>query len=506
MMKKFLFIFAFLLVLSSAAVLAEEEAGTTPDSPLWGLDVAFDKLSLALTANDQKRADKALAIAEERLSEIKQMVEEQKLEQSEKAKVQHDQIIEKLELQLEKPESGDDQEQYQRQIEIETKLQEHKENVEAFKAKIEIEGELTPDQQEKLDALLASLGDRVNQVEIKIKNQKDETKLRLEATLSDEQIEALEGDRYEHLALLAQDQAQREITKAEGKIAEFEKEYQARLEKTLRVEPKDMPLVPREEIKERVEERIRDPEDREDMMDDMMGDDEDEADSENDEERDAAGNVITGQVTGNDDEEADKSDDDAKEEDEDELETDETESEIEDESDDLDDDEDNILRQYGLVAPRYEERGVDISKDIVSQARDALLTSKNHFQEGDFKAAYAYAVFSRKLANDAVGHYLHLTDAQEAALDRLKDREDMMDDLMDDDDEDKADSEDEDEKEDDKIECTTDTDCDADEYCQDNECEDLDEEEDDRDDDDNSGKDDDSNDEKDDSGDSEDDK
>ncbi|MFN6992266.1 MAG: DUF5667 domain-containing protein, partial [Fervidobacterium sp.] len=69
----------FLLVVS--LVVAHEEdtslqARTRPDSPFYGLRVAFDKLSLLLTFDQTAKAHKALELANERLAEINLMLEE----------------------------------------------------------------------------------------------------------------------------------------------------------------------------------------------------------------------------------------------------------------------------------------------------------------------------------------------------------------------------------------------------------------------------------------------
>ena len=81
-MKKIMGLFvAMLLVLSLPLALAEEEtedAGVTPDSPLYGLDRAMDRIALALTFNKAAKAEKGLNIAQERLMEAKEMADESK--------------------------------------------------------------------------------------------------------------------------------------------------------------------------------------------------------------------------------------------------------------------------------------------------------------------------------------------------------------------------------------------------------------------------------------------
>ena len=52
-----------------------EDSGVTPDSFLWGLDKALDQLTILLTFDEGKKARKGLEIAQERLLEVKEMVE-----------------------------------------------------------------------------------------------------------------------------------------------------------------------------------------------------------------------------------------------------------------------------------------------------------------------------------------------------------------------------------------------------------------------------------------------
>ena len=66
---------AFLLLVGVSAeedTTAEElpDAGTTPDSPFWGIDVAFDNMRHQFATNAQERARIRLEIANERLAEM----------------------------------------------------------------------------------------------------------------------------------------------------------------------------------------------------------------------------------------------------------------------------------------------------------------------------------------------------------------------------------------------------------------------------------------------------
>jgi hypothetical protein len=65
---------------------AQEEdlppAGITPDSPLYGLDKAIERIGLALTFNKAEKVEKRLQIASERLGELKEMTIKGKTEYS----------------------------------------------------------------------------------------------------------------------------------------------------------------------------------------------------------------------------------------------------------------------------------------------------------------------------------------------------------------------------------------------------------------------------------------
>lgn len=124
-MKKIFALFAILVLLTSF-VIAEEaepelyeddiEAGITPDSLFYGLDKAMDRISLALTFNKAKKAEKGLKIAQERLMEVKQMIEENKFEHAAKAQEEHGKAMEAAENALGKVKDPEDVEQLKNQV------------------------------------------------------------------------------------------------------------------------------------------------------------------------------------------------------------------------------------------------------------------------------------------------------------------------------------------------------------------------------------------------------
>lgn len=102
-MKKIVTVFAFLLVFSPMVGAAELTApqeqveevdpGITPDSPMYGLDVALDNVRYALSNNKEETG---LEIAKERLAENKAMTQEGKTEAAEEAMQQAERVHERV--------------------------------------------------------------------------------------------------------------------------------------------------------------------------------------------------------------------------------------------------------------------------------------------------------------------------------------------------------------------------------------------------------------------------
>lgn len=184
-----------------------EDAGVTPDSFLWGLDKALDNLNLFLTFDKGEKAKQGLEIARERLLEVREMVEENKLEAAEKAKDEHGNLLNKVIESVKVLEKDNSTEQIEDEIEIEKELKEHEDDVEEvnteLKIKIKIEGAITEEQKALINSLLDSLKDQTGEVKIEIKNKKDKTKIKLkqETGKSEEEIENEVEDLEEEIGL-----------------------------------------------------------------------------------------------------------------------------------------------------------------------------------------------------------------------------------------------------------------------------------------------------------------
>ncbi|MCK4927570.1 MAG: hypothetical protein KAS11_03820 [Candidatus Aenigmarchaeota archaeon] len=73
-------------------------AGITPDSPFYGIDVAMDNIGLMFTFNKEKRAEKRLQIADERLKEAEMMAAANNIEAMERARLNHEKMIQSAEM------------------------------------------------------------------------------------------------------------------------------------------------------------------------------------------------------------------------------------------------------------------------------------------------------------------------------------------------------------------------------------------------------------------------
>ena len=167
----------------------ETDVGIAPDSPFYGLENAFKKISLALTFSKEAKARKELDIARERLREVRLMIEENKLDAAEKAKIRHEEISQKLKARFENKVDADEDE-IELQAEIENEIEEQEAEIGDIKTRIEIKGELSDEQRAKLMELVENLKSSGNDVRLKIDSRKDRLKIKLkEKGLTEIEIE-----------------------------------------------------------------------------------------------------------------------------------------------------------------------------------------------------------------------------------------------------------------------------------------------------------------------------
>lgn len=163
---------------------SEEEnvnAGITPDSFLWGIDVALDRIALALTRNPQSRAEKGLLIAQERLQELRAMADAGDLDAAMRARDEHGRALGKVEDAVGEIEEEDSAQELEDHIDLELKVHDHEEAVADLetKIKIEVNGQLTEEQWTQLLAFISDLSNQTTSVDIKIKDGKTKIKIRI---------------------------------------------------------------------------------------------------------------------------------------------------------------------------------------------------------------------------------------------------------------------------------------------------------------------------------------
>lgn len=206
-----------------------EEAGMTPDSPFYGLDVAMDNLGLMFTFNEAKKAEKKLEIANERLKEAKMMAVANNLEAMEKAKIRHDAILLSAEEDIEAM-NGNETQALMNNMRIKSMLNIHNQEVADVEQELtlRVRGRLTVEEQGKLDSFIESMKGSSSSVEVKVQNKEEKIKAVVKRTrnLTDEEVEAefemMDRDAVrEHLEDRADDfidQAEDAIDRAEDLI------------------------------------------------------------------------------------------------------------------------------------------------------------------------------------------------------------------------------------------------------------------------------------------------
>lgn len=107
-MKKIIAIFFLaLLIPVVSAQNGEQQAGITPDSIFYGLDVFLDNVKAILTPSALGKSIARLEIVEERAAEMEEMVRENKVAEAEKAELEVQKQMEKFEMSVEKVKKKD---------------------------------------------------------------------------------------------------------------------------------------------------------------------------------------------------------------------------------------------------------------------------------------------------------------------------------------------------------------------------------------------------------------
>src|SRR3990167_9980156 len=168
-----------------------ENIGITPDNPIYFLDVAIDQLRLNIASTDSEKARIGMEIAEERLIEVKAMINQNKISDVEKAQKEHDNIMKDITGRLASNEDDDTLEKTEKElestIEIEKRLELHKIKIDDVKEKVKLRlllnrDRLSDNENANLEKATSGLENAITRVDVKI----DEEKTRLKIKFSDE--------------------------------------------------------------------------------------------------------------------------------------------------------------------------------------------------------------------------------------------------------------------------------------------------------------------------------
>ncbi len=170
----------------------EIRAGLTPDSPLHIFERSFERIRLAFTADPEKRTEKALEIARERLMEAKKMAEKGNAKAAGRAQKGHEQMMEKIEDSARKISDDNSRTRLERQIEIENELEEHMMEIESVESLVKSRANIRMDNSDSVEAinLLSKFRAKTESTKAEIERERGNTivKLKLETGQSDNDI------------------------------------------------------------------------------------------------------------------------------------------------------------------------------------------------------------------------------------------------------------------------------------------------------------------------------
>ena len=178
--------FAYAYPVTGNAIATEKEiitAGVTPDSFLFSIDRALDNMNLALTFNQKEKARKGLNIARERLLEVREMLNKNKIREAEISQRFHGETLDLVDNAVGQEIDDNSTKEVEEQVELEKELEEHESELDEirseFRIKIAVRGNMTSEQQALIDYIINSMQNRTSELKIKTDDRKNETKIRI---------------------------------------------------------------------------------------------------------------------------------------------------------------------------------------------------------------------------------------------------------------------------------------------------------------------------------------
>ena len=204
------------------------DPGTTPDSAMYGLKLGWEKVGLLFTFNQEKKAQKELALAEKRLLEVKKMAEKGNLKAMEKAQEKHDALVESAQARLEKLQEDSKETQIRetatKVIGLEVALKAHENRIEVLKD-ILAEKNLSDEARTAIDAAVAKMENKTSAMAQKIEERKDNIKIRLRAVTekTETEVESEVASIENSSGLIAAEKAiaEKRVAKTEDALAKL---------------------------------------------------------------------------------------------------------------------------------------------------------------------------------------------------------------------------------------------------------------------------------------------
>lgn len=196
-MKSFLLLLFFIPLIPSILAQTDtsfeipDNVGITPDNPLYFLDVVIDQIRLNIASTDSEKARIGMEIAEERLMEVKAMINQNRINDADKAQIEHDNAMKDIIKRLASNEDDDTLDNTEKElestIEIEKRIESHKLKIEEVKDKVKMRlmlnrDRLSENENANLERVTSGLENAITRVDIKI----DDEKTRLKIKFSEE--------------------------------------------------------------------------------------------------------------------------------------------------------------------------------------------------------------------------------------------------------------------------------------------------------------------------------
>ncbi len=172
----------------------ESEPSILPDSMFWGIKDTIDRISVALAFSPERKAEKSLQIANERVFEFRRMVERGNVDAAERARQSHDDFLQKVRDSARDIRQEDRLTEIERQIEIEKEVHQQEDRVGSLRDRIRVRLEgtrLTDDQKSRINSLVEGMQQQAGSLRIEIRQNQDRirTEIRQETGRPEAEIE-----------------------------------------------------------------------------------------------------------------------------------------------------------------------------------------------------------------------------------------------------------------------------------------------------------------------------